>query len=278
MLNPVDRIGEEKITQMLQVKQIEMLKEIKGIFEKNNIPFFLACGTALGCARHSGFIPWDDDVDIYVFGSDYERIKHAINNEPNSLLRFQDVSSDSKYPYWFPKIVASDTVLVEKELASNASSCGVYIDVFPLFSVADNVFLRKVKEFIRYYRYVAIRAYYNDSFSRGSRRIVKQLAQWFVNPVNLQKKLIKTYEQGISDTRFVIDPGVFHNNALLKSNWFHKIVYMKFESELMPMPAGYHDYLTDYYGDYMKLPHEDQRVSRHHIVKLEIPGVKELVE
>lgn len=278
MIRPVDKIGEEMVTHILQAKQVEMLKELKRIFKKHNIQFFLACGTALGCARHGGFIPWDDDVDVYVFGSDYDIIKKAINDENGTNLKFQDFTTDSQYPYWFPKIIASDTVLVEEALGSNGYSCGVYIDVFPLFGVPNNNLSRKLKETIRYIRYASIRAYYSDSFSSGYRKIIQRLTRLFVNPNYIQDRLKKTYLTPIGDSRFVIDPGVFHNDALLIAESFKQIVFMEFEGEMMPMPAGYHQYLSDYYGDYMKLPPIDQRVSRHHIGKLEIPGVSELEE
>ena len=276
MINPVEKIGEEKVTHILQTKQMEMLKELKRIFEKYHLPFFLACGTALGCVRHNGFIPWDDDVDIYVLGSDYQKIKSVFNKEEETFLSFQDHTTNAGYPYWFPKIVLKDTVLVEQSLGSADYTCGVYIDVFPLFMITDNVLLRRVKEKIRYYRYAAIRAYYNDKFTSGYKRIIKFLVRLFIRPDIEQELLIKTYEHLSKGGSYYIDPGVFEKKALIKADAFKDTVYMMFEDELMPMPAGYHEYLTDYYGDYMLMPPEDQRISNHHIGKLEIPGVKEL--
>ena len=255
-----------------------MLKEVKRIFEKNNIPFYLACGTALGCARHGGFIPWDDDVDIYVYGSDYERIKEVIKNEPSCNLEFQDYSTVDNYPYWFPKLSAKDTILVEKSFGNQAYSCGVYIDLFPIFYASDVNVVRKMQEVVRYIHYALIRAYYNETFSSGYRRIIKYLAKTFTKPNKLQKNLKKTYCNGRNKGYYLIDPGVFGRNALLKSASFDKTLYMKYDDDTMPMPIGYKQYLNDYYGEYMELPPEKERISRHHIAKLEIQGVKELNE
>ena len=58
-----------ELTKKLQSKELQMLKELSEILKRNRIPFFLAYGTALGCARHRGFIPWDDDVDIFIKGT-----------------------------------------------------------------------------------------------------------------------------------------------------------------------------------------------------------------
>ena len=276
MINPVENLGEEKITKILQDKELTMLNEVKRIFEKNNIPFFLACGTALGCARHQGFIPWDDDIDIYVWGKDYSKIKTALENESTGRLKFQDYSTDESYPYWFPKIIATDTVLVEKSFGQLDYSCGVYIDVFPLFYASDNPLIRKIRESLRYFRYALLRAYYNESFSSGIRKFIKFFSKMIINPRKIQARLEKMYRIKKTQGQYVVDSGVFHKTALIDSNLFNNKIDMKFEDSQMPMPERYKDYLTHYYGDYMKLPEEKDRVSRHHIAKLEIESVLEL--
>lgn len=266
-----EQIGEEYITKVLQKKERAMLKEVKEIFQKHNIPFFLACGTALGCARHKGFIPWDDDVDIYVMGTDLPRIKDAFEQEKSSFLKFQDYTKENKYPYWFPKIVASDTLLVEKAFANLGYSCGVYIDIFPLFFASDNFIVRMILEKIRYFRYALLRVFFNESFNIGCKRIIKFFVKKIVDPRKIQIKLEKSYLKQRKRGRYLIDSGTFHKNALIKASSFENSVEMEFEKMSMPMPKGYKEYLTDYYGDYMQLPPPQDRISRHHFIKLEIP-------
>lgn len=255
-----------------------MLIEVKRIFEKNGIPFFLACGSALGAVRHGGFIPWDDDVDLYFFGYDYDRVKDAFAKEKTNLS-FHDYSTKKSYPYWFPKIVASNTRLIESELDANDYSCGVYIDLFPLFPSSDLFVLRRVKELIRYYRYAVIRAYYVDSFSKWFQRIAKKGVRRFVNIDKMQDLLKKTYEIDVNrSVHNYIDSGVFNKKAVIKAEYFKKTIYMTFEGYEMPLPWRYHEYLSDYYGDYLKLPPIEQRITGHHIIELDIPGVNELNE
>lgn len=69
------------LTKKMQDREAEMLKNLSEIFKKNDISYFLACGTALGCVRHGGFIPWDDDVDIYMFAKDYYKLKEVFKKE-----------------------------------------------------------------------------------------------------------------------------------------------------------------------------------------------------
>ncbi len=259
----------ENITRKLQNKGMEMLRELSDIFEKNGIRFYLACGTALGCVRHEGFIPWDDDIDIYIMGKDYEKLRTVFLTQDTGNLQFQDYSTVENYPYTFPKIVAKDTVLVEDSLKHLDYKCGVYIDIFPLMEIEDNWFVRQMKEFIRYYRYCLLKAYYFE-FSSSVKKIINKIVRQFVSPKKVQEKLYKMYTKEKLRGNFLIDIGAFGSNALIKRQSFKDVIKMTFEDAEMPMPIGYDQYLQDYYGDYMKLPREEDRVSRHHIARLEL--------
>lgn len=267
-----EKIQVNEVTQKLQVKELDMLIKIASIFIEEKIEFFLACGTALGCARHEGFIPWDDDVDIYVHGYDYDKIRAVFANGPIDNLEFQDYTTVKDYPYPFPKIVATDTVLVEDPLKHLSYHCGVYIDIFPLAEVNNNKLIRFVSEKVRYFRYCELKAYY-FKFD-GAKRFLNTLAHVFVKPNRTQKNLYFQYKTKQYNPLMLVDVGTFGKQALLEAVNFDGIEMMPFEGVRMPMPKGYKNYLTAYYGDYMKLPEEDQRVSRHHIKELVIEGEK----
>ena len=55
--------------------QIMVAKELEQVFEKHQIRWFIAAGTLLGAVRHKGFIPWDDDLDIYVLREDFIKLR-----------------------------------------------------------------------------------------------------------------------------------------------------------------------------------------------------------
>lgn len=277
MKNPVDKLGEMKITQILQKHELGMLCHIKEIFLKNNIKFYLACGTALGCVRHGGYIPWDDDIDIYIYGSDYERVKSIFLSQETGNLQFQDYSTVKGYPYTFPKIVDTSTELIEKSLSHLSYKCGVYIDIFPIFGISENFFVRNIFEAIRYFRYCILKAYYFKYHSLHM-KLLNTLCRLLTNPNNIQNKLFQTYTKEFNNSKFLIDPGTFGKNALLCKEYFSDSIFMPFEGNNMPMPNMFHEYLQDYYGDYLKLPSENEQVSRHHIDYLFIPGIKELEE
>lgn len=277
MIDPVEKLGEKKITEILQTRELAMLRQVKELLEKNNIVFFLACGTALGCVRHGGFIPWDDDIDIYIRGKDYERVRKIFETNDTGTLQFQDYKTTENYPYTFPKIVDTSTLLVEKSLEHLDYHCGVYIDIFPLYGVTDLSIIMKVKEKIRYLRYGILKAYF-FSFSGGLKGKLNTIVKHVVSPKSVQKHLTQAYMHDLDGTKILIEPGVFGEDALIKSENFSSRELMQFEDLLMPVCKGYDSYLKEYYGDYMKLPPVEERVSRHHISRLEIPNIKELVE
>lgn len=259
-------MDKEGLTVRLQKKELQMLEELSEILDRNHIPFFLAYGTALGCIRHKGFIPWDDDVDIFVKGNDYPRIKEIFKTQNTGNLQLHDYDTVRNYPYCFPKIVAGDTLLIEKALTHIDYQGGVYIDIFPLAEVSDNIIVRTVKSIYRYICYSIIRAYYYN-YKSTFRKIFSQIVRKWINPVKIQKKIFAEYIRSEKDCKFYL--GSIDAGELYKKQYFDSVVYMPFEESRMPMAVDYDNILTEYYGDYMKLPDEENRVSNHNFSVLE---------
>ena len=99
------------LTKILQDNCKKILAELIKVFEQANVKWFAACGTCLGAVRHNGFIPWDDDVDIYIMGSDYDKAREAIKD--NDLVEWHDHETKEGYPFTFPKICLKNTHIKE---------------------------------------------------------------------------------------------------------------------------------------------------------------------
>ena len=128
----------------LQSKQLQMLEKLIEIFESNGIKYWMAYGSVLGAIRHDGFIPWDDDIDVYINGRDYEKLQKIFNKNVIDGLRLDDSFLCDNYPFTFPKIISDDTVLIENRLKNSEYKGGIYIDIFPLYSVNCNKIFRKL--------------------------------------------------------------------------------------------------------------------------------------
>lgn len=125
---------------------LSMLKDVDAVCKKHNIPYFLNGGSALGAYRHQGFIPWDDDIDIAMLDSDYERFLEVIVDELQDNYVVHAYSLNSCYNVLIPamKIRKKGTFVQEANtLLKNKcqDSDGLFIDVFVYSFVSKSTIL-----------------------------------------------------------------------------------------------------------------------------------------
>ena len=120
------------VLKKLQSLELDILREIDRICTENKIAYVLGYGTLLGAVRHAGFIPWDDDIDLFMPRADYERFVEICKTElaDKFLLHYQ--GSDENYPLSMTKIRLKGTAFIEKEVDTKLSSQGIWVDIFPL--------------------------------------------------------------------------------------------------------------------------------------------------
>ena len=106
---------EKSVLRRLQQTEFEILKEFDRICKKHNIQYFLDSGTALGAARHKGFIPWDDDIDVGMLRSDYEHFLEICPKELEQKYFLQTIETDPGCPCLFAKIRKNGTIYQENE-------------------------------------------------------------------------------------------------------------------------------------------------------------------
>ena len=265
----IDKYKTDNLTIVLQENCKKILAEIIKVFQEKNIEWFAACGTCLGAIRHKGFIPWDDDVDIYVFGSDYDKAREAFKD--NALLEWHDQETKEGYPFTFPKICLKNTVIKERGVADNNYQEGIYVDVFPLIETNKGRIRNFFSEITRFYRYSLVRQYYMD-FNSGFRKFISKVVRKTRNIKKIQNKMAKSYKKHRKGDKTFLDSSVFWKHAKLSIDDFKEQTFVPFDGLLLPVPSGYENYLKMYYGNYMELPPTDKRVSVHNYTYLEING------
>ena len=116
-----------------QLRMLELLEVIDVICRKHQIPYWLSSGTLIGAARHKGFIPWDDDLDIEMLRSDYLRLLKVLPQELPDNLALQTNETDPNYIFIYGKLRDKDSHLEETNSYDRILYyTGIYIDIFPL--------------------------------------------------------------------------------------------------------------------------------------------------
>ncbi|MBQ3322937.1 MAG: LicD family protein [Firmicutes bacterium] len=130
----------------LQKRMLLLLEEIDEICKKHEITYFLFAGTALGAARHKGFIPWDDDTDIIMDLENYEKFLGVIKDELKVERALDWVSEDSEYLFTYARYIDTSSTALQRHTVFGGCKPGVKVDIFcaiPTFS--DNALREKHK-------------------------------------------------------------------------------------------------------------------------------------
>lgn len=111
----------------------EILKFITAICEDQNIKYFLIWGTLIGAVRHSGFIPWDDDIDICMPRNDYNRFIKYMESMKSNRYKLYIEGKSKNYYLSLPRVVDTKTVVIgERKENENQLDCGIFVDIYPL--------------------------------------------------------------------------------------------------------------------------------------------------
>lgn len=256
----------------LQTIQFNMLRKLVHILEDNNIDYWLAYGSVLGSIRHGGFIPWDDDVDIYINGKDYKKLQKLFNNNVIDGLRLDDAMSCPNYPFTFPKIIEDDTLLIEKRFQNTDYKGGIYIDVFPLYNVSNYRFFRIFGYFFRYFNYAIVESHYADFSSLNLFRRMMAFLLCKFSLEKAQKRLILRYYKGFDcSKKYMSEPQQFNDKCLHFVEHFNDFSKSMFEELEVRIPYDYDAYLKGQYGQYMEFPPEKERVPQHGFVLVQFP-------
>lgn len=268
---------ERELLRKVQMVQLEIAKEIKRVCEENDIRYFLADGSFLGAVRHQGFIPWDDDMDMGMMRSDYEKFCRIAPEKLKPEYCLQTWYTDPNYGLPFGKVVKRGTVYLENKKSRKLRENGFYVDIFPFDYVPEDPMSREqlAAKLLSIYRVKLMKSGYKPWMEEN--RIVwkkrigylyYQLKALFVS----QRELAKGYDAlAVSpcDSTMVCEQSALPRPDYYRSAWIGELADYTFEGETFKGPKEYDKFLTALYGDYMQLPPEDQRENRHQIVEID---------
>ncbi|MBR5694158.1 MAG: LicD family protein [Fibrobacter sp.] len=267
----------DDVTLMLQQHLLKMMSWFHSFCEKNNIRYFALGGTMLGAARHKGFIPWDDDIDVGIPRPDYERLRSLIGNREYEGYYLETPDSTSfEYRYPYCKLYDTRTTLIEHTWPVLVR--GVFIDVFPLDGLGNDEenAVNNWKSIVKLSNFIWMRT----CAIRKGRSLIKNVA---IACAHLLPKIIARDKEIL----FKMDKMCLSQNydscsviGNVFGNWGRK--------EIMPLlvmgrPVLYDfcgikiygaenadAYLTYLYGNWRKLPPKEKQVSHHDYLEISL--------
>ena len=260
-----------KDLQIIQKNELIILKEIKRICEKHDLTYYLSSGTLLGAVRHNGFIPWDDDIDIEMPLPDYRKFIEFCKTELNPRFFLQNYKTDTNDHFAFTKIRMNNTAFIPGHHIKHHIHHGFWVDIFPVVRAPKSKLLKKAaKTTVMISNYIQIgdfiRANYDEFYAKLGKFGIKTVLLFNKLPVSFKVKfhsfLLKPVMRKPKHDRPLACLWV--SLEFLPQNIYDELIDHKFEDENFKIPKRYDDYLTHLYGDYMKLPPENERQGHGH--------------
>ncbi len=260
----------------LQLKMLDMISYFHSFCRENNIRYFVVGGTALGVARHQGFIPWDDDIDVGLPRPDYERLKELTQGKVLGQYTFEYPSDDKTFVYPYGKMYDTTTTLIEN--TRYKTKRGIFIDIFPLDGSGDTR-EQSIENFKEIKKQLNLLTALICTWRRG-RKIYKNLStvaarlipSFFVNQNKLKADLNRLARKlNYDDCKYVANYfGNWGVKEIAERSWFGTPVIYDFNGVKVYGPENIDAYLTALYGDWRTPPPPEKQISHHDFLLLDL--------
>lgn len=262
----------------LQLKELESLMFFKEFCEKNDLRWYLLGGCVIGAVRHKGFIPWDDDIDIIMPRTDWERML-KLWKEQVTDKRYQMLKTDEGELFTgniFATLVDTSATMVKENQQNIDVPHGIVTDIFPIDGCPDS----KLSRYTQYMWTMIYSLFISEFVPEKHGKLISGVSRMLLGLVKSRKartkiwkfaeKQLKKYDFESHEFCTELYAGPYYMKKKYPQSAFAKETYLEFEGLMLPVMQGYDEYLTIAFGDYMQLPKEEKRVPHHDLVELDL--------
>lgn len=233
---------------------------------EHNINYRLMGGSALGAKRHGGFIPWDDDLDIFMTPTEYELFREVFNKYGDKEhFSIQELGA-SNGKVITAKVRLNDSYYEEEVIKGWKIHHGIYIDIFILHACPDSLVAQRWQYF--WAKYLIVKGLANKQYKRrgGLVGMVVKAAKILPKRFLLDYGLKQVYRWRDKKTEYFCN---FLGKALFKNGKyryddFAESKRIPFETISLNVASGLENFLSARFGDYMKIPSPERiRYEQH---------------
>lgn len=248
----------------LHEKILEIAEYFDDFCRENGIIYYLMGGTALGAMRHGGFIPWDDDFDVFMDHNNYDKFLRVVGEKLDQKRFYFQREDSQEWPLYFSKVRMNNTTFIEKDVKDIKMHHGIYIDIMCLNNTSEVTVIRYIQYFcarVLNTRVLATRGYTADS---RLKKFFLQISKYTIN--SFVKKILLKIVRGLNDKESVFIGHFFGRAPFKKTSFPTKYLgtqrYVPFEHLMLPVPEYVEEYLKVRYGNkYMDIPSEEEKLK-----------------
>ena len=243
---------------LLHNKLLKILSYIHVFCQENKLDYSLAYGSALGAKRHKGFIPWDDDADIYMTWEAYKKFRLLFKEKGDKQKYYlQELGALGQFP-GTAKLRMNNTTFIEPLYKNYDMHQGVFVDIFILCDAPDS-YIKRLKMQIAN-QYLTLKGLSNRFYNRR-KLFLPLLAFLRLFPKNFLREkamsvIIKTGKENSNDV-FDSELRIFAR-SFYPRNWIFPTQKVEFGGKKLYIPGQVEKYLEHIYGDYMRIPNEEE--------------------
>ncbi len=268
-------MNNEETLKEVKKTELNILSTVDDFCRKNNIKYSLAYGTLLGAVRHKGFIPWDDDIDIWMTRKNYNKFIKTWEQNPVQGYILQNTDLEEDFSQNFTKIRKDNTAFIqtEEEKTTNYHK-GIFIDIFPLDRVAKTPSKIAVQKFYAMLTMLFYRKYAPPT----EKGLKKYISKFFLRivPKSKYENARKHFENRYLSLSGDVDCSWLSNSTYrdlsiyYDSDMMDDYTFLQFEGRNFMSVSNWDHALKMQYGDYMQLPPEKDRVWKHHPIFIDL--------
>lgn len=266
---------DDATSKKMRQKMLDMLLYFKSFCDEHGLRFWLIGGGAIGAVREHGFIPWDDDVDCLMPRPDYEKFPELWEKfGDKSRYTFCRSNREVNYHHCASSLRDPSTTFICNYNVNSDICHGLALEFGALDATPNSKILQYIQIYNGYlfslFNFQRLPNNHGNLFRIATKAIYCLIPSKKIRDdiwIRAEKRIKKYSWEDCKYVKELWGKTSFYN---FPKKWFDHVVYLDFEGYKMPLPAGYHEYLSLIFGNYMKRPPIEERVAKHELVYVDM--------